>query len=44
MRGAFTIGSVLLFAGLVNNTIGFVGITILAIASGWVLVDLAGKV
>ena len=44
MREAFTIGSVLLFAGLFNNNVGFVGIIILTMASGWALVDLAGKV
>lgn len=44
MRKLFTLGFALLFAGLVNNTIGFVGIIILTLASGWVLTDLAGKI
>lgn len=44
MRKLFTLGFILLFAGLVNNTISLVGIIILTIASGWVLIDLAGKV
>ena len=44
MRKLFTLGFILLFAGLVNNTIGFVGIIILTIASCWVLTDLAGKI
>ena len=44
MRGAFAIGLVLLFAGLADNILGFVGIIILTLASGWVLVDLSGKV
>lgn len=44
MRKLFVLGFILLFAGLANNTIGFVGIIILTIASGWALVDLAGKI
>lgn len=44
MRKLFTIGFALLFAGLANNTVGFVGIVVLTIASGWVLTDLAWKI
>lgn len=44
MKAMFVLGFSLLFAGLANNTLGFVGIIILTIASGWAMIDLAGKI